>query len=218
MKKLFPILTVAGLLLGLSSEASASERTDVYQVLFGKAALGKSSAVAEMLKSPPPSMNMNERIVILRHQSGDSWDYVVIQHLGAKATVEAKRAPAPTTFADLVEWHNDSLLAGPSWEEFSKAMGADAKAKPVYIVSNYRPAPGHREQLEKLLGQIPNSEKATGNVILQHLEGSAWTYLEVSRYDSYADIGKSLGADDKAWHGLRDHASYHTDTICDRLK
>ena len=37
---------------------------------------------------------MPGHFVVLRHQEGDAWDYVVITHLGIK-TVEAADNPAP---------------------------------------------------------------------------------------------------------------------------
>ena len=39
---------------------------------------------------------MPDHFVVLRHQEGDDWDFVVIQHLGSKAEVtHLKKAPAP---------------------------------------------------------------------------------------------------------------------------
>ena len=45
--------------------------------------------MAENLKKPDPTSPMPGHTLVLRHQSGEPWDYVAIEHLGTKATVEA---------------------------------------------------------------------------------------------------------------------------------
>ena len=169
---------------------------------------------------------MPGHFVIFRHQDGDSWDYVAIEHLGTKATLDATR-PAPSPAArDASDWHTDTYCTGPAWADFAKAMGINEGSgkSAVYIVSVYRAIPGHREQLESLLGTQPAGDPAAGNVMLQHMEGAAWTYLAVSRYATWEDFVKSEtnAATDQAkgmgdWAKLRDHSSYHTDTLTDRI-
>jgi hypothetical protein len=168
---------------------------------------------------------------VLRHQDGDAWDYVVITHLGPKATVEAAGTSVPPDKRNLGEWHTDTFVNGPSWEEFTRAMGIDADSKSktmgsVYSVSYYRPAPGHREQLEKMLGELPSAANDTtaGNVLMQHLEGADWTFLAIARYNSWDDFAKgekSAVTDttkkDSPWSRLRDHTDFHTDTLTDRI-
>ena len=61
---------------------------------------------------------------------------------------------------DLNAWHGDTFVNGPAWPEFSKAMGIEEEAAAktagsVYVVSVYRAAPGHRDQLQKALSQAP---------------------------------------------------------------
>jgi hypothetical protein len=49
-------------------------------------------------------------------------------------------------------WHGDTFVNGPAWPEFDKAMGLDdarRAAESAYVVSVYRGAPGHRDELEK---------------------------------------------------------------------
>ena len=87
---------------------------------------------------------------------------------------------------DMTDWHNDTFVNGPSWDEFAEAMGIsdDAKGKgpgSVYVVSVFRrggcsrKTAGHREELEKLLGAPPNrpGDISAGTVLMQHLEGGA---------------------------------------------
>lgn len=171
---------------------------------------------------------MSGHALILRHQEGDAWDYAVIQHVGPKATVEAVR-PAPSPSArDLSDWHNDTFVNGPSWSVFAKAMGIDEAANKkgsVYVLSVYRPAAGHRDLLEKMLGEPPAAgDTSAGNVLLQHLEGGPWTYLTIARYNSWADFAanetNSVAETSKGqggWFQLREHTSFHNDTICDRI-
>ncbi|MEY2564008.1 MAG: hypothetical protein QOH88_2201 [Verrucomicrobiota bacterium] len=207
-----------------------SARTDVYHVHFTKAASGKAVQLADNLKKADPTDPMPGHMIVLRHQEGDSWDYAVIQHMGTKATVDAARpAPSPAV-RDLSDWHNDTFVSGPSWADFTKAMGIDDAGKSksagsVYVVSVYRPAAGHRDQLEKMLGEAPGAgDTSSGNVLLQHLEGGAWTYLTVARYNSWADYAtnesNTVAATNKnegGWYQLREHTSFHNDTVCDRI-
>ena len=137
----------------------------------------------------------------------------------------------PPDKRDLSEWHTDTFVNGPSWEEFTRAMGIDADSKSkttgsAYSVSYYRPAPGHREQLEKMLSQPVGGRGDTtaGNVLMQHLEGAAWTFLTIARYNSWEDFAtgeKNSVAQttkkDSPWYRLRDHTDFHTDTLTDRI-
>ena len=214
-----------------AATAGVGKRTDVYHVHFTKAALGKAAQLGDWLKTPDPSNPMPDHFVVLRHQDGDAWDYVVITHMGPKATVEAAGTSVPTDKRDLSAWHTDTFVNGPSWEEFTHAMGVDADSKTktagsVYSVSYYRPAPGHREQLEKMLGEVSAApgDTTAGNVLMQHLEGANWTFLAIARYNSWDDYAKGETASvadttkkDSPWSRLRDHTDFHTDTLTDRI-
>jgi hypothetical protein len=211
--------------------AGAGKRTDVYHVHFTKAALGKAVQLGDWLKTPDPHNPMPDHFVVLRHQDGDAWDYVVITHLGPKATVEAGGNPVPADKRALSACHTDTFVNGPSWEEFSRAMGIDKDSASkttgsVYIVSHYLPAPGHRDQLEKMLSEVPSapSDTTAGNVLMQHLEGANWTFLTIARYNSWDDFAKGEKAGvanttkkDSPWSQLRDHTDFHTDTLTDRI-
>ena len=208
--------------------AGAGKRTDVYHVHFTKAALGKAVQLGDWLKTPNPNDPMPGHFIVLRHQDGDAWDYVVITHLGPKTTVEAAGTNVPPDKRDLSAWHNDTFVNGPSWEEFTRAMGIDGDSASktsgsVYSVSYYRPAAGHREQLEKMLSEAPNDTSA-GNVLMQHLEGGPWTFLSIARYNSWDDFAageKNSVAQttkkDSPWSRMRDHTDFHTDTLTDRI-
>jgi hypothetical protein len=214
-----------------AASAAPIARTDVYHVHFTKAALGKAAQLADNLKQPSADDPMPGHSLVLRHQDGDAWDYAVIQHMGPKATVEAVRpAPSPGV-RDLSDWHNDTYVNGPSWAEFTKAMGIDDSADKsktagsAYVVSVYRPAAGHRDQLERMLSEPPaTGDTSAGNVLMQHLEGGPWTFLTIARYSSWQDFGtnesNSVAATAKGqggWSQLREHASFHNDTLCDRI-
>lgn len=211
-----------------TTAAAPAARTDVYHVHFTHAAPGKAAALADGLKQPAPNAPMPGHSVMFRHQDGDSWDYCVIQHMGTKATVEIAPTAPPASAAtrDASDWHTDTYVSGPAWADFAKAMGINEGAgkSAVYIVSVYRALPGHREQLETVLSTQSPGDPAAGNVVLQHLDGAAWTFLAVSRYATWDDFVKSetSSAADQAkgmgdWAKLREHSSYHTDTIADRI-
>ncbi|MGI8955477.1 MAG: hypothetical protein ACR2II_00990 [Chthoniobacterales bacterium] len=212
------------------SAAMSNKRTDVYHVFFVKAALGKAAELADFLKQPDPNSKDSQHRILLRHQDGDEWDYVEIQHIGTKATVENPATPMPDSARGLMEKHNDTFVNGPSWAEFAKEMGVDGDASKtagsVYSVSVYRAAPGHRDALEKMLSEPPNraNDTSSGNVLMAHLEGAAWNFLSVARYDSWEKFAsnetKSVAQTNKkegGWFELRNHVSYHTDTLTDRI-
>lgn len=214
-----------------AAPASAGTRTDVYHVHFAKADLGKAGQLGDFLKTPDPKDPMPGHFLVLRHQEGDSWDYVVITHMGTKATVEAAGNPAPPDKRDLYDWHNDTFVNGPSWDEFTKAMGIDSDSAgktsgSVYVVGVYRPAPGHRDELEKMLGEAPSrpADTTAGNVLMQHLEGGPWMFLTIARYNSWPDFAKNdannvaqTNKKEGGWLRLRDHVAFHTDTLTDRI-
>jgi heme-degrading monooxygenase HmoA len=213
-----------------AAPAGAGKRTDVYHVHFTKAALGKAVQLGDWLKTPDRNVAMPGHLLVLRHQDGDAWDYVVITHLGTEATVKAAGTPVPPDKRDLSAWHTDTFVNGPSWEEFTKAMGIDGDSASktsgsVYVVSYYRPAPGHRQQLEKMLSEAPGANDASaGNVLMQHLEGADWTFLTIARYNSWEDFatGEKKGVAETTkknspWYQLREHTDFHTDTLTDRI-
>jgi hypothetical protein len=200
---------------------------DVYHLHFAKAAPGQAAALGKSLMTPDKTSPMPEHFVVLRHQEGDDWDYVVIQHLGAKAEVTATAPPPSDAVRALTAWHSDTFVSGPSWGEFSKEMsigGSDAGASLVYIVGVQRAVPGHREQLLKSLSAPgPSSKVQVGNVLLQHLEGAEWTFATITRYNSWQDFATeraaaaSAGDTAGSWADVRQHSAFHRDTIVDRI-
>ena len=93
MKSACTLLLVLLLFVSLSAvqtmQAQAPARTDVYHVHLAKAALGKGAEEGEQLKKQGPKAPMPGHLIVLRHQSGEDWDYAVIEHLGTKATIDA---------------------------------------------------------------------------------------------------------------------------------
>jgi hypothetical protein len=214
---------------GASAQTTAAPAaaTDVYHVHFAKAAPGQAAALGKSLMTPDKTSPMPEHFVVLRHQEGDDWDYVVIQHLGAKAEVTTTAPPPSDAVRALTAWHSDTFVSGPSWGEFSKEMAPGGSANGaglVYIVGVHRAVPGHREQLLKSLSAPgPSSKIQTGNVLLQHLEGSEWTFATISRYNSWQDVATertaaaSAGDTAGGWADIRQHSAFHRDTLADRI-
>ncbi|MBA3961922.1 MAG: hypothetical protein H0X40_08480 [Chthoniobacterales bacterium] len=212
----------------LDAAKAAPKITDVYHVFFAKAALGKAQELAEFLNEPDPNApNPNHRI-LLRHQDGDGWDYVEIEHLGTKAIVDNNGTPMPQAKRSLIEWHNDSFASGPPWAEFAKALGIDGDASKtagaVYLVADYRAASGHRDDMVKMLLDVPPGDTSSGNVLLQHLEGASWNNLAVVRYDSWEKFAENeknsttqTNKKSGGWFELRNHMVCHHDTLTDRL-
>ncbi len=215
---------------GKTAPVADSKRSEVYHVFFAKAALGKAAELADFLKKPDPTATHPDHSILLRHQDGDEWDYAIIDHIGPKATVEIPAAPMPTSARGLMESHNDTFASGPSWADFTKEMGIDSDpaktAGSVYVVSVFRAAAGHRDQLDKMLSEPPNAaiDTSSGNVLLQHLEGGAWNFLTVVRYDSWEKFAtnekNSVAQTNKkegGWFELRAHIAFHNDTLTDRI-
>jgi hypothetical protein len=205
---------------------TSAARTDVYHVHFTHAAPGKAAALADALKQPDPNAAMPGHSIMFRHQEGDSWDYCVVEHLGTKATVDAARPAQPTAARDASDSHTDTFVSGPAWADFAKAMGINEGAgkSAIYIVSVYRATPGHRDQLDTAISTVAPGDPVAGSVVMQHLEGAAWTFFGIVRYatwddfvksetNSLADQAKSTGG----WSAFREHCSYHTDTLADRI-
>jgi len=205
-----------------------SSRTDIYHVHVVHAAPGKAAELGESMKSPGPSPAPDHQVVF-RHQYGDSWDYVVVAHYGTKFTIEAARQQLPAGQRALGDWHTDTIVNGPSWADFSKAMGLDDSKKStgaVYVVSLYRSVPGGREALEKNLAEPPDPamDKAAGTALMQHLEGAEWNFLGIVRYNSWQDLATSqansvpkTSEKDSGWSKMRESTATHTDTLCDRV-
>lgn len=230
---LLPCLLLCGGMNALAQNpqpAQPAPRPDVYHVHFAKAVPGKAAQMADFLKTPDPKAPMPGHLLLLMHQEGDDWDYVLIEHLGTKATVEAGGNPAPPNIRDLYAWHTDTFVNGPPWPVFAKAMGIDqAAAKTldsVYTVSVYRTVPGRRDQLEKFLSAPPSGSASTsaGDVLLQHLEGGPWNFLTISRYNSWQDFAtndsNSVAQTRKGsggWFELRENAAFHHDTLTARI-
>ena len=201
--------------------------TDVYHVHFAKAAPGQAAALGKVLSRPDKSAPMPNHFVVLRHQEGDDWDYVVIQHLGPKAEVSAATPAPPAAELSLRAWHDDTFASGPSWAEFTKQMGIGGSAtaqSPIYIVGVHRTVPGHRDQLEKALNAPGAASKIeSGNIVLQHLEGASWTFATITRYNSWQDLAsdrvaaQSAAASAGGWADVREHSAFHRDTIADRI-
>jgi len=212
-----------------TSTSSSAARTDLYHVHFAKSAPGKESEHAEALKKQDPKAPMPGHFVVFRHMDGDAWDYCVIEHLGTKMTIEASAAATPAMQPALNDWHTDTYVTGPAWADFAKALGLDDASKSkesAYAVSMYRPIPGQREALDKFLNEPPDRtvDTSSGNVVLQHMEGAAWTFVAVARYNSWADFAKNetnsipqMNKKEGGWFKLRSLVSFHTDTLCDRI-
>jgi hypothetical protein len=224
------IVLVGGVVAAAPSSAQTNPSAtagDLYHVHFTKAAPGQAAALGEALMMPDKTSAMPEHFIVLRHQEGDDWDYVVIQHLGPKAEVSAAAPPTPDAIRNLRAWHDDTFASGPSWPEFTKQMGIGGSAAAqnlVYVVGVHRTVPGHREQLEKALNAPgPSSKIQPGNVLLQHVEGGDWTFATISRYDSWQDFASerasavSAPSSPGGWAAIREHSGFHRDTIADRI-
>ena len=212
-----------------ASASGSAARTDVYHVHLAKAALGKAAEYGDSFKKQAPDAPMPGHYMVLRHENGDAWDFCVIEHLGTKATIDAARPSPSPAVTGLSDWHTDTICNGPSWAQFAKEMGLDDASKSrasAYVVSVYRPAPGMRADLDKFVNEPPDraTDSSSGNIVLQHMEGAAWTFLKITRNNNWNDFAKDqiasiadMDKTDNGWFKLRNLVSFHTDTLCDRM-
>ena len=192
--------------------------TDVYSVTFVKALPGQTEAVAKSFLQQDAKDPMAAHFVLLRHQEGDDWDYVRIQHVGKQATVAITPIPPPPAVPSQA-WHYDAFVAGPSWGEFSKIITGPPTS--VFVVSVHRQAPGKRAQLlEMLRATEPGVKVPISQTTMEHIEGGPWTFLNLVRYNSWADLAahRSGVSSGTGWADIRQHTSYHVDTIADRVQ
>lgn len=206
-------------LAAINVHAQTPPATDVYHVMFVKALPGQAAAVAKELQQQDPKDPMASHFVLLRHQEGDDWDYCLIQHLGPTTTV-AISAPPPATNPPTMARHNDTFVSGPAWAEFSKLMMGSPTS--VYVVGVHLSVPGHRDQLRELLDRPdPAAKVPVSHVTLTHLEGGAWQFVSIDRYNSWQDFGTDRAANaaggDQGWQEVRQHSASHSDTIADRV-
>jgi hypothetical protein len=212
---------VSLLLFVTASFAQSAPATDVYHVHFVKAALGQAKALEAELTTPDPKDPTAAHMLVLKHQDGDDWDYVVIKHLGKTFTIDpanyaALATPKPGATPTMA-WHTDTITSGPGWEEFSKEMGGEGA---VYVVATWRAATGHRQELAKVLNaRDANAKVQTGNVTLTHMEGGPWQYFTIQHYKSWQDFAADEAAsqDAQGWYDIRDHGAWHHDTLTTRV-
>ncbi len=206
------------------AQSNQAAYSDVYHVHFAKAALGQTRALENDLKQQDPKAPMPGHYLLLRHQDGDDWDYLAIEHLGKKFTINpADYTPSPSTAA-IGAWHTDTFVVGPAWDVFAKEMGlgtdAAKSANSLYVVSTWRAAPGHRQDLAKILTTTdPNAKVPTGNIVVAHIEGGPWNFLTLQRYNSWQDYASDGAAtqDSEEWYTIREHGIWHHDTLTTRV-
>jgi hypothetical protein len=211
-----------------AASSTTAKRPEVYTVTFIHTVAGKASALEDWArKTAGTGGPMPGHSLVLRHEAGSPWDYVTVQHVGAKAEVLAAGNPQGAALRPLMDWHDDTFVNGPAWAEFAKAMDLDASSgKPktnesVYVVSVYRPVVGQDVALDKFLNEPPPAGDLTaGTVVLQHLEGGAWRFCSILRYKNYQDYATSeakavaqIAKGTGGWFRLRELSSFHNDTI-----
>lgn len=209
-----------------AAQPPASGQPDVYHIQFIKAVPGQGAALAAALLQRDPQRPMPDHFIVLRHQQGDDWDFCIVEHMGASAAVDAKPSPAPPAAA-VSAWHADSFVAGPPWAEFVKSMGlGDASSRSgssVYAVGVFRAAPGRRDDLGKQLRNPEPSKVPVSRVVLQHLEGGAWQFVTLDRWNSWEDFAADQAgtpatvSESDSWSRMRQLSTFHQDTLADRI-
>ena len=215
----------ACLLLAAPADAqpAAAPAPELYHIHMVQAAPGKLPELIETyLKGPGPRPGDPQvDPLILRHREGGDWDLVVITPVGPDYTANAEVPPPPVqkfneTVAGLASWHADTLAAGPAWSLVQPALLPTRSAAPaVFVVSDYRALPGHRQQLRQALDGLAQASPGK-SVVFTHVDGAAWNFLTVTRFDSWAAVGDTTQpapAGPDVGMQLREHVALHHDTI-----
>jgi hypothetical protein len=213
---------------GEQQAAAASSSNHVYHLTAFRAAPGRLNDLLKLLNAPQPGAREGDFAVVFRHRQGHEWDLLLVEHVGERATITAMppgapAAPADSPMSQITAWHGDTYAAGPPLEEFRKALNLQGGAqKGVYVISAYTAAPGHRGQLRTQIGTMSN-ETPGRTVTLTHIEGAPWTFLHITRYDSWRQFAEEEEAQDaqaaKSPTGLgtgaaiREHITVHHDTL-----
>ena len=226
----FLVLSVTSVSAQNPQPAAPAQGTDIYHVMFVKAAPGQSAVLATALRTQNATGGIPDHKLILRHVEGADWDYLVVQHMGTTASVTT--APAPIvpppagqpadTPNTQVQWHNDSFVSGPSWEQFARVMATAADPSGVYVVGVHRALPGHGRQLRAILDEVdPKAKVKSDHLTLQHVDGGAWGFLSIDRFTSWQDFATDRAATPsggQGWHDVRQHSAFHEDTLAERIK
>jgi hypothetical protein len=218
------ILAGAACLLAARAGAqTAAPAPELYHIHMVQAAPGKLPELIETYLHGPGARPGDPQVdpLILRHREGGDWDLVVITPVGADYTATAEVPPPPVqkfneTVAGLAAWHADTLAAGPAWSLVQPALLPTRSAAPaVFVVSDYRARPGHRQQLRQTLEGLAQAGPGK-SVVFTHVDGASWNFLTVTRYDSWAAVGDTTqpapGGPDVGVQ-LREHLALHHDTI-----
>lgn len=200
----------------------AAPAYELYHIHIVASAPGKLTELIETYKNGPRPEADEPQVtpIILRHAQGGEWDLMVITPLGKQTTITVAAAPQAVLdfnqrVQPLTNWHADTFVAGPAWAVVQKML-VPVKGEPVYQVSDYRSLPGHRAQLLQVLNDSP---AASRSILFSHVEGAPWNFLNVTRFDSWAELGAppqpAAGGATPQQTGLalRNHMAVHHDTI-----
>lgn len=219
---LFIVLLLSATIIAAQGSQQAAPAYELYHIHIVAAAPGKLPELIEAYKNAPgPSADEPQVTpIMLRHAQGGAWDLIVITPLGKQTTITASVPPQAVQdfnarLAPLSSWHGDTFAIGPVWTIVQKML-VPAKGEPIYQVSDYRSLPGHRAQLQKVLVDSPAAERS---VLFAHIEGAPWNFLNITRFDSWAELGAppqpaAEGAtQQQTGLALRTHMAVHHDTI-----
>jgi hypothetical protein len=172
--------------------------------------------------------------LIFRHLVGDDWDFLVITPLGEKTTIDIGPNPAGierfVSALRTARWsHSDTFAIGPSVAAVQSALGQTIEgSSDIYTVSDFFALPGRRQDLRDSLIKINATGRSGRTVLLDHVEGASWDFVNITRYDSWSDYATQMQTHlgsrqerqdsvDRNALVLREEMSVHHDTIVERL-
>lgn len=189
---------------------------NAYQALFMRAAPGRLLPLIDALKARMPVYQAagEARPVLMRHSQGDQWDLLLLVPIGTVAeffgTERAKRWPAAAKrvgfddeafvrrMNDLVSWHEELYVEGPSVTELETA----AATAGYFHLEIFQALAGKRDSLlaeRAMENDFLRRTGRPGNFIFKKITGPAWDSFTIGFYrdlQHYAEPAK-VSADDE---------------------
>ena len=239
-----PRLVVAFSLL--ATVAGAAQEPTLYRAEFVQAAPGRLLELVEFYRSSLPLYDASgeARPIMMRHSQGDRWDLMLLVPLGnnASAYLSTERtsrreraglrgAERDRRWRDLVAWHEELYVRGPSLEDVKKEFDSAGLAH----IEIFQALPGHYDELKQERGMEAAFNAYVGRAHLLLFErdvslgGAPWDMFTIDTYRylrHYAEssafsqeagdaAARKAGFESSAQIGptMRQHISTHHDTI-----
>ena len=203
---LLPI--AASILVAAGVPAQPTAAPELYRFVLVQAAPGRLLDLIDLYKQRLPviAAGGDEAPYIVRHSQGDRWDLLVIYPSGSftayysEERVRRRQAAADSSgvsnaafarkFYELVAWHEDVYVEGPSLAEFR----AYVKDLGLVHFEMFQALAGKRDALieERRMESVFNIARSRpGALIFTHEQGAAWDVITLDGYRNWRHYAES---------------------------